>query len=107
MAPALALPLGTSLGRWPREFVHFLLHEVPAPQRTQAVRHLARVLRPGGTIVLREPIAAAHGIAPQEIRRLMTEAGLQEVRLKTGKVLLIQSVCDGTFQKPTTYPPDS
>lgn len=81
-------------------FVHFVLHDIPKFDRARALHHLGRVLKSGGKIVVREPTGAGHGIPPQEIHRLMIEAGLRETRLTTARVLGIQPVCDATFIKP-------
>jgi SAM-dependent methyltransferase len=80
-------------------FIHFVLHDIPARERPDVVRHLGAKLRQGGRLVLREPTSKGHGISPQEIQRLMTSAGLQQVSVKTGRALLIQPVCDGQFHK--------
>jgi 2-polyprenyl-3-methyl-5-hydroxy-6-metoxy-1,4-benzoquinol methylase len=80
-------------------FIHFVLHDLPAQKRPDVVRHLSAKLRKGGRLVLREPTSKGHGISPQEIQRLMTDAGLQQVSVKTGRALLIQPVCDGQFHK--------
>jgi ubiquinone/menaquinone biosynthesis C-methylase UbiE len=81
-------------------FVHFVLHDIPRSDRARALRHLARVLKPGGKIVVREPTGAGHGTPPQEVHRLMIEAGLRETCLTTARVLGIQPVCDATYIKP-------
>jgi ubiquinone/menaquinone biosynthesis C-methylase UbiE len=80
-------------------FIHFVLHDVDGPDRPRALHHLARILKAGGQVILREPTGKDHGIAPQEIHRLMTEAGLRETYLKTSKLLLLQSVCDAIYLK--------
>lgn len=81
-------------------FVHFVLHDIPEIERSEVVHHLARVLRKGGTLFLREPTAESHGMAAEEIRTLMTQQGLRVVRMQEKRVLLLtHSVCDGVFQK--------
>ena len=64
------------------------------------MRHLAAKLRGGGRLSLREPTGKGHGIAPDEIRRLLTRAGLRELSLEAGRLLWIQPICDGLYLKP-------
>jgi ubiquinone/menaquinone biosynthesis C-methylase UbiE len=80
-------------------FIHFVLHDVDERDRPRIACHLARVLKPGGKLVLREPTSASHGIAPQEIRSLMAGADLNELGLTTHRLLLVQPVCDASYQK--------
>jgi 2-polyprenyl-3-methyl-5-hydroxy-6-metoxy-1,4-benzoquinol methylase len=80
-------------------FIHFVLHDIPAGERPDIVRHLAAKLRQGGRLLLREPTSDGHGISPEEIRQLMTDAGLRQVSSKLGRALLIQPICDGRFLK--------
>ncbi len=79
--------------------VHFVVHDIPTHERLDAVHHLADKLRQGGRLVVREPTAGGHGISPEELIRLLTSAGLQQARVKTGRAALIQAVCDGVFYK--------
>jgi SAM-dependent methyltransferase len=81
-------------------FIHFVLHDIPAGRRPDTVRHLVAKLRSGGRLPLREPTSKGHGMSPEEIRRLMTGAGLQQVSMKTSRALWIQPVCDGLYLKP-------
>jgi 2-polyprenyl-3-methyl-5-hydroxy-6-metoxy-1,4-benzoquinol methylase len=79
---------------------HFVLHDVPPPERPAIVRHLAQKLRPGGRFVLREPAGDDHGISVADIRRVMEPAGLEEVAMVARTILLAQHVSDGEFRKP-------
>lgn len=81
-------------------FIHFVLHDMPAGRRPDTVRHLAAKLRSGGRLSLREPTSKGHGISPDEIRRLMTSADLNQVAMETGRALWIQPICDGSYLKP-------
>lgn len=80
-------------------FIHFVLHDIPARERPDIARHLAAKLRKGGRLLMREPTTEGHGMSPEEVRQLMTGAGLRQVSSKTGKALLIQPICDGRFYK--------
>ncbi len=86
-------------GAYDSVFIHFVLHDVPAAERPEVVRHLARVLRRGGLLFLREPTLEGHGMPAAEIHTLMTQQGLHEVKMQEKRVLLTQSVCDGVFRK--------
>jgi ubiquinone/menaquinone biosynthesis C-methylase UbiE len=83
-------------------FVHFVLHDIPRVERTESVCHLARKLREGGKLFAREPTSGGHGMSPDELSQLMAGAGLQQVSLKTGKLLRLQSICDGEYRKTAT-----
>ena len=80
-------------------FSHFVIHDVPARERPDVIYHLVRKLRSGGRAVLREPTVRGHGMQPEEIRALLTGAGLEEMRLEEQRVLLFQDVCDAEFRK--------
>jgi SAM-dependent methyltransferase len=58
--------------------VHFVLHDIPRPEREETVRLLARLLAPGGSLYIREPTRPSHGIDPAEVRRFAASAGLKE-----------------------------
>jgi ubiquinone/menaquinone biosynthesis C-methylase UbiE len=60
-------------------FVHWVLHDVPAPDQGPTVRALAAKLRPGGRLYILEPVKATHGMPSDEILRLMDAAGLRMV----------------------------
>ena len=59
--------------------VSFVLHDVDKDRRRVIVDELARKLKPCGRIVIREPTKNRHGMDPNDIRFLMTGAGLKEV----------------------------
>jgi ubiquinone/menaquinone biosynthesis C-methylase UbiE len=44
--------------------IHFVLHDIPTAERLGILKALARRLKPGGRLLLREP--HGHGIAPEE-----------------------------------------
>jgi len=65
--------------------VHFVLHDVPGTDRKPLVMELARLLVPGGLLIIREPTRLGHGMPPQEIQSLMRSSGLKEVSSSTGR----------------------
>jgi len=76
---------GFPAGSFDVEVVHFALHDVPSEGRAPLVLEMARLLRPGGRIVLREPSRPGHGMPPSEIRALACVAGLREVACHEGR----------------------
>jgi ubiquinone/menaquinone biosynthesis C-methylase UbiE len=77
-------------------FIHFVIHDIPASQRPQVVKHLARKLVIGGRLYVREPLNV---IAQDEIRRLMQQSGLTELRASVGNVPLMGTTYESIFVK--------
>ncbi len=71
--------------------IHFVLHEVAPDGRAYTLSELARILKDDGRLFILEPTRESHGIPAQRIRRLMSEAGLQEL--------------SGEEHKPPLFPP--
>jgi len=80
--------------------IHFVLHDIEVEERRPAVDGLARALRPGGRIVLREPLRAGHGISAAEITTLMSDAGLRPRDVRPRRYPVLGNVVDATFHKP-------
>lgn len=57
----------------------YVIHDIAREKREDVVTALARVLKPGGRIWVLEPTKPSHGIPVDELRKLMTGAGLKEV----------------------------
>jgi ubiquinone/menaquinone biosynthesis C-methylase UbiE len=74
--------------------IHFVLHEVPALERPAIVGALARKLKAGGRLVLREP--QDEGLTPKELRSLADAAGL-EIRTLEARKLAFGAVYDASF----------
>ncbi len=53
--------------------IHFVLHDIPSAERPDVIAALARQLKPGGRLVLREP--RDHGLTLDELGRLMAAGG--------------------------------
>jgi ubiquinone/menaquinone biosynthesis C-methylase UbiE len=55
--------------------MHYVLHDVERENRQMLVNEMFKLLRPGGKVLLREPINLSHGMPEKEIKRLFKEAG--------------------------------
>jgi ArsR family transcriptional regulator len=87
---ANALPLGD--GEVDATFAHMVIHYLPSP--ADAIREMARVVKPGGAVVVVDFVAHDHewmrqelgvtwlGFPPQEVAGWFAEAGLSEFRLE-------------------------
>ena len=93
---AMALPDGC----FDVVLVHWMLHDVPPPERPSIVTELARLLRPGGRLFVREPTAAKHGIPALEARALLGGAGLEETLTSEGKALVLGAHYRAVWTKP-------
>ena len=76
--------------------IHFVLHDIPAGERALVIQALARKLKNGGRLVIREPLG--EGITKENLLQLTRLSGLQHKSLNTNKVFIGQ-VLDGVFTK--------
>jgi ubiquinone/menaquinone biosynthesis C-methylase UbiE len=74
--------------------IHFVLHDIPAAERPDVAAALARRLKPGGRLVLREP--QGHGLTLDELNRLVTAAGLRTTATAAHRKTML-SVYDATY----------
>ncbi len=65
--------------------ISHVLHDIPQKDRRPIVSELAKKLRSGGFVQLREPTRSRHGMPVEEIRSLMSENGLKEEFSKVEK----------------------
>ena len=86
-------------GRFDVITIHFMLHEIGKGDRQKAVDAFASALKPGGRIVIREPTRPDHGMAPEEIRELMSNAGLEEFKYLKAKILGYKPYFAGVYRK--------
>jgi ubiquinone/menaquinone biosynthesis C-methylase UbiE len=77
--------------------VHWMLHDVDASDRETVMAALARLLRSGGRLFLREPVKESHGMSVSGIRRLTSAVGLQEVACERGKNLFAGPYFAGVY----------
>jgi ubiquinone/menaquinone biosynthesis C-methylase UbiE len=71
-----------------------VIHDIVEEKRQSMVKALARVLKPEGKLWILEPIKESHGIPVDEIRGLMGNAGLREL-----KATIKKSSYRGIYQK--------
>ena len=69
---------GEFLPRFDAILVHFVLHEIEKDKKRPVADTLARLLLPGGTLFIREPVKTGHGMPGEEIRGILAAAGLAE-----------------------------
>ena len=55
-----------------------VIHDIPPADRQGTVNELLRTLKTGGKLFIWEPTKPSHGMPAEEIRKLLTEAGLDE-----------------------------
>lgn len=75
---------------------HFVLHDIPMPDREAVLGHISESLRPGGRLHLREPVA--HGMGAQVLDRQLRCAGFApSTRARSGRVPLMGETIDGVW----------
>ena len=79
--------------------VHFTLHDIEEDSRQEVARALARKLKDTGRLFIREPTKKKHGMQPEEIRELMTGAGLKETWYNLSKAMLSGLTYAGIYVK--------
>lgn len=62
-----------------------VIHDIAPTERSGIVNTLSRKLRAGGLFFIRERIGKSHGMPVEEIRALLLEAGLREIKHKVTK----------------------
>jgi len=62
-----------------------VIHDIAPVEREDIVKTLTRKLKTGGLLYIREPIKASHGIPIEEMRALLSGAGLKEIEYKETK----------------------
>jgi len=71
-----------------------VIHDIAPTERQSIVRILSQKLKGGGLLFIREPIKKSHGMPVEEIRALLSDAGLTEIEHKETKSEYI-----GKYQK--------
>jgi ubiquinone/menaquinone biosynthesis C-methylase UbiE len=79
--------------------IHFVLHEIEESLRQEKVNALSQKLKNGGRMFIREPLSVRHGMHPDEVRALVSSAGLHERRFGVFKPLFWLNYSDWVFEK--------
>ncbi|NTV35960.1 MAG: class I SAM-dependent methyltransferase [Anaerolineaceae bacterium] len=74
--------------------MHFVLHEIPVAERQEVVSALARLLKPGGRLMLREP--QGHGFTRGDLDHLAAAAKLHPFAFSSRNIV-ISSVYDAEY----------
>jgi len=75
--------------------IFHVLHDIAPKERQSVTDRLAKLLNKNGRIFIREPIKESHGMPVEEIRILLSGAGLKEIEHTANK-----SEYMGKYQKP-------
>jgi ubiquinone/menaquinone biosynthesis C-methylase UbiE len=70
------------------------IHDIGPAERQEVIHALSKKLKDGGCFFIREPIKKSHGMPVEEIRSLLTNAGLNEI-----EHAITKSEYQGTFEK--------
>jgi ubiquinone/menaquinone biosynthesis C-methylase UbiE len=79
--------------------IHFVLHDIDKAIRNPVIEKLAYILKPGGRLIIREPVSDSHGMPGDEVRQLMQENGMVERSFLLRKTLLFIPVVEGIYYK--------
>ena len=83
--------------------VHLVLHDIPAEVRPAVVKELARVMKKGARLHIREPLGDSHlgeGMTAAEVRTLLAGAGLRETSSRFEKLVLwFWATYEGVYEK--------
>lgn len=79
--------------------IHFMLHDIPQPERTEIIKALAQKMKVGATLIIREPTKEGHGILPEEIQKLMKTNGMTEIVSGFAKRTLMGTYYTGFYRK--------
>jgi ubiquinone/menaquinone biosynthesis C-methylase UbiE len=62
-----------------------VIHDISPEERQDITDELSRTLKGGGQFFIREPIKESHGMPVAEIRTLLTDSGLREIKYQENK----------------------
>jgi ubiquinone/menaquinone biosynthesis C-methylase UbiE len=83
--------------------IHLVLHDIPAADRPAVVKALARVMKKGARLHVREPLGDSHlgeGMTAAEVRSLLAGAGLRETSSRFEKFALwFWATYEGVYEK--------
>jgi len=91
--------LGIPEGFYDVVSIHFVLHDIERPKRSETVKILADKLKEGGRLVIKERTGKKHGMQAEEIEKLAKLAHLRRERRQIGKSLYHGPFYKGCFVK--------
>jgi len=62
-----------------------VIHDIAPAERQDIVKALSQKLKAGGLLFIREPVKKSHGMPVEEIRALLSDASLEEIKHKETK----------------------
>ena len=62
-----------------------VIHDITPTDRRDIIKTLSKKLKAGGLLFIREPVKKSHGMPVKEIRSLLPDAGLSEIKHKETK----------------------
>jgi len=80
--------------------IHIMLHDIDRELRQDIVSALSRTLKSTGKLFIREPTKEKHGMPPDEIRELMRNSELRQIRFSEEKLAFVGPTYSGVFEKP-------
>jgi ubiquinone/menaquinone biosynthesis C-methylase UbiE len=86
-------------GAYDVAFVHFTLHDVEEGMRLDTVRALARKLKPGGKLFIREPTEKFNAMTVEAMREVLTAGGFKEETYRPTKAPLFGPMYEGVYVK--------
>ena len=63
----------------------YVIHDITPAERQDIVKVLSQKLKAGGLFFIKEPVKKSHGMPVEEIRALLSDAGLNEIEHKETK----------------------
>ena len=82
--------------------IHFVLHDIPASNRSVVLNQMFEILRPGGKVFIREPLKKSHGMSVDEIKILFKDTGFCPLFQKEEKVKVFGEVFTACYAKVST-----
>jgi len=79
--------------------IHYMLHDIDKSERQEVLKALAKKIKTGAKLFIREPTKEGHGMQPEEIQELMSKSGLKETESNTSQILFMGAVYTGVFIK--------
>jgi len=79
--------------------IHFMLHDIDRSERQDVLRALARKMKLGAKLFIREPTKESHGMPLRVLQDLMSQTGFKQIEAKATKSLIMGSMVTAIFSK--------